>query len=214
MSPLISGGLAMVIVALILVMLLALFVALLPSAWMRRLAGDRMLESLQAMPEGSRIVVLGCPTRTARGEPNRYFVARIATAAAAYHHLDPPSGRGVSEGVELLCSGWDERGEADDMAVALEAARVDRSAITVDGRAARTIDTIELLASRFPNDRIVFVSQRFHLPRVLYLAREHGLDAWGLPADGSLQGARPRVREALATHRAIFDRWQRRSKSH
>lgn len=213
MSPLISGGLAIAIMALILVMLLALLAALMPFAWMRRLAGDRTIESLEAMPDGSRIVVLGCPTRSTSGEPNRYFVARIATAAAAYHHLDPHSGRGTSEGIEILCSGWDERGEATDMATALVAARVDRGAITVDGRAARTIDTIELVASRFPSERIVFVSQRFHIPRVLYLAREHGLDAWGLPAEGSLQGARPRIREALATHRAIFDHWRRRSKS-
>ncbi len=213
MSFSLSGALAIAVMALVLVLLLTLFVALLPSAWMRRLAGNRTIESLESMPDGSRIVVLGCPTRTTGGEPNRYFVARIETAAAAYHHLDERSGPGSAEGVEILCSGWDERGEAADMATALVAARVDRGAITIDGRAARTIDTIELLASRFPNERIVFVSQRFHIPRVLYLAREHGLDAWGLPAEGGLRGTRPRMREALASHRAIFDRWRRRSKS-
>ena len=213
MSPMLSGGLAIALMALVLTLLLALFAALLPSAWMRQLARDRTLESLEAMPAASRIVVLGCPTRTATGESNRYFAARIGAAAAAYHHLDRAGRRERSAGIEILCSGWDERGEATDMATALVAANVDRSAITVDGRAARTIDTIELVASRFPNESIVFVSQRFHIPRILFLAREHGLDAWAMPAEGGLRGARPRVREALATHRAILDRWRRRSKS-
>jgi vancomycin permeability regulator SanA len=140
-------------------------------------------------------------------------VERIATAAAAYHHLEGRGGRGSPGAVGILCSGWDERGEATEMATALLAARVDESDIILDGRAARTIDTIDLVAESHPNERIVFVSQRFHIPRVLFLARDHGLDAWGLPAEGDLRGARPRIREAFATHRAIFDRWRRGSKS-
>ena len=213
MSLSFAGGLVLGVVALVLVLLLTLVAALLPTAWLRRLAKARTLESLEAIPGGARIVVLGCPARTGTGEPNRYFVQRIATAAAAYHHPQPLGERGEPAAVGILCSGWDERGEATEMATALVAARVDHRDIALDGRAARTIDTIDLVARRHPDEKIVFVSQRFHIPRVLFLARQSGLDAWGLPAEGRLRGAGPRAREALAIHRALFDRWRRRSKS-
>ena len=189
------------------------------AAWMRSQSRRRIAVSLEDLPAGSRFVVLGCPTRTTSGEPNRYFFARIEAAAAAYHHrIRPhpvPLGRAPDEPaaasrVEIVCSGWDEHGEATEMAEALIAARVARGAISVDGEAARTIDSVEHAAKAYPGQPVVFVSQRFHLPRVLFLARSFGLDAWGLPAEGTLHGLRPRLREGLAQSRAILDRGWRR----
>jgi vancomycin permeability regulator SanA len=49
------------------------------------------------------------------------------------------------------------------------------------------------------------VSQEFHLPRVLMLARAHRVDAWGLSAEGDLHGIRPHLRESLACLRAYVD---------
>jgi SanA protein len=172
---------------------------------MRRRSASRILSSLDDMPDESWIVILGCPTRGPSGEANRYFVARIAAAAAAYHHASArgnPTGHNPSR---LLCSGWDGQGEASELRDALIAARVPASQIIVDGGARRTIDTIDHVEAHAANTSILFVSQAFHLPRVLYLARNRGIDAWGLPAQGKLKGLRPHLREALAQLRAIVD---------
>jgi SanA protein len=98
------------------------------------------------------------------------------------------------------------------MNAALITAGVPSCEIGVDGRAARTIDSIDHVALYHCDEPVVFVSQAFHLPRVLYLARDRGLDAWGLAASGRLRGLRPRLRETLARLRAIIDlRTRRRS---
>ena len=182
--------------------LLAVCVA--TSSWMRRTSAARILSSLEELQRDSLIVVLGCPTRGPGGAANRYFVARVSAAAAAYHHASPETrdGGGVDQ---LLCSGWDEQGEASALRDALIAANVPATRIRVDGQAQRTIDSIDRVAAEGRDGPVVFVSQSFHLPRALYLARKRGIDGWGLPAPGSLHGFRPRIRESLAQLRAMLD---------
>lgn len=178
------------------------------SIWMRIQSRARTARHLSALPQGALIVVLGCPVFSRNGEPNRYFLARTATAAAAYHQL---SGRAGTQGhPTILCSGWDERGEVTEMARQLLKANVPADCIDLDPTARRTIDSTCALAARSVSQPIVLVSQDFHLPRALFLARGYGLDAWGLPAKGKLRGLLPRLREALASLRAIVDRVSRR----
>ena len=110
----------------------------------------------------------------------------------------------------ILCSGGDERGEVTEMARQLLKANVPADCIDLDPTARRMIDSTCALAARSVSQPIVFVSQDFHLPRALFLARGYGLDAWGLPAKGKLRGLPPRLREALARLRAIVARVSRR----
>ncbi len=179
---------------------------------MRRRAEPRLLRSLAALPTDARIVVLGCPTHSRGGGENAYFGARVRTAAAAYHHLSDRACEGDdAPQPKVFCSGLDvsdSRCEASELASQLVAAGVPRDAIEVDGRSARTIDSIRRLEAHGEERPQVLVSQAFHLPRALYLARGLGIDAWGLPAPGGLRGVRPRLREFLARARAVFDRGQ------
>lgn len=144
------------------------------------------------------IVVLGCKPRGPSGRLNLYFIGRVASAAAAYHH--GPDRR-------ILCSGriFDDMNEVTELATALEAAEVPRSAIKLDPDSTRTIDSIDHVARHYADMPILFVSQSFHLPRTLFLSRQRGLDAWGLLARGPEPGLRSRLRERLAELRAIFD---------
>jgi SanA protein len=167
-------------------------------------ADVRILRSLDEAPAKSRIVVLGCPPRLPSGRPNRYFVGRVAAAAAAYHHT-PTRRISCSGGVDAL--GIDE---ATALAEALAAAAVPPTVIDVDSTAARTIDSIEHARSAHPGEPILFVTQAFHMPRTLHLARRHGIDAWGLVAAGPRPGLRVRIREGLAEQRARLDLWLRR----
>ena len=59
----------------------------------------------------------------------------------------------------------------------------------------------------FDVTRCLIVTQRFHLSRALYIARETGLDAFGVPADMRRYRYRRRyaVRELFANVKAVFE---------
>lgn len=171
------------------------------------------------------IVALGCPTRTRSGRASRYLIGRASAAAAAFHHLREDGRTGGRE-VFVLCSGrigppgpgtiesgaGEGSDEAEAMASLLESARVPRAAILLDRRATRTIDTIDHLAEHHGAARILIVTQAFHLPRALFLARAQGLEAWGLAAPGPTPGWRGQLREALGRMRAVYDVGIRRTR--
>ena len=177
------------------------------SRWLRHSSDSRIVRSLDDVPGDVRIVVLGCPPRQHSGKGNRYFIGRVASTAAAYHHMP---------GRRILCSGRiDGEGidEAAALADALETAAIPRNVIELDQNSGRTIDSIDYVAKRHANEPILLVTQPFHMSRALYLARSRGLDAWGLIAGGPAPGPRIRLREAMAELRAILDlRLSRRKK--
>ncbi len=188
----------MEIVFLAVVLALPLLSVCLPK-WLRHSSDSRLLRSLDDAPETLRIVVLGCPPRHRSGKQNRYFAGRIASAAAAYHH---------TAGRRILCSGRSDGASIDEasaLADALETASVPRAAIDLDQHSERTIDSIDYVAAHHGNEPILFVTQPFHMSRVLYLARSRGLDAWGLIASGPAPGPSLRMREAMAELRAVLD---------
>ena len=168
-------------------------------------ARRRCIESLAALGRADLIVALGCPPRARNGRPSPYLVGRARASAAAYHTLG---------NVPILCSGRvvpakdapaASSDEAEALAELLIAAGVPRDSMRFDRDAARTIDTIDHLARGYADKRILLVSQPFHLPRILFLARARGLDAWGLAAPGPIPGWRGRLREVLGRLRAVWD---------
>ncbi|HIK83742.1 MAG TPA: hypothetical protein EYG08_01365 [Myxococcales bacterium] len=176
----------------------AILASLVFSEWLRRHADSRTLRSLDEAPRDALIVVLGCKPRQASGRLTHYFICRVASGAAAYHH---ESSR------QLLCTGrvYNDLNEATELAEALEIASVPRAQIFVDSNSIRTIDSIEHVAKRYPDLPILFVTQSFHLPRTLFLARQKKLDAWGLLARGPNPGHWGQFRERIAQARALFD---------
>ena len=88
--------------------------------------------------------------------------------------------------------------------------------IFLDHAGLRTWDTMVRAARVFGIDGAVVCTQRFHLPRALYLARAAGLDAVGLVAD---RGPDPHrrwnaLRERFAVPVAVLDVWTRRAPHH
>jgi len=172
---------------------------------LERRARRRSIRSLAELGRADLIVALGCPPKTRNGRPSPYLVGRARATAAAYHTLG---------NVPILCSGRvvpansahsGSSDEAEALAELLIAAGVPRESMLLDRDAARTIDTIDHLARGYAGKRIVLVSQPFHLPRILFLARARGLDAWGLAAPGPTPGWRGRLREGLGRLRAVWD---------
>ncbi len=138
--------------------------------------------------------------------PNPYFDNRIDAAAKLFE-----SGK-----VEyLIVSGNQSQGgrpnggydEPNDMRDALVAQGVPADRIYRDYAGFRTLDSVLRASGVFGQDRVIVVSQRFHLARALYLAGRHGLDFQGFEAeDAPLRyDFRTKLREAGARVKAVFD---------
>lgn len=84
-----------------------------------------------------------------------------------------------------------------------------REAIYLDGDGNRTFDTCNRAKELYGIEAAILVTQEFHLPRALFLCRNLGLEAVGVPADLSVYSpysvARVERRETGAAVMALFD---------
>jgi SanA protein len=90
---------------------------------------------------------------------------------------------------------------------ALIAAGVPAQRIYRDYAGFRTLDSVLRARQVFGQDRVIVVSQRFHLERALFLAERRGLDDQGLAAPDAPWGLGwpTRLREAGSRLRAVSD---------
>lgn len=78
-------------------------------------------------------------------------------------------------------------------------------AVLVDPAAPRTLENLRRARDHFGASSVLIVTQEFHMPRALYLARALGLDAAGVLAQGPAAGPLLRLRERVAHIRAHID---------
>jgi SanA protein len=157
-------------------------------------------DSIESAPVTPVALILGT-ARTHRGRPNRFYHARMETAAALFHS-------GKVRGI--LVSGDNSTryyNEPVAMQKDLMALGVPPEFITLDYAGFRTLDSMVRAKEVFGLDRILVVSQRFHAERAIFLARHFGLDATGVaaadPDDRGLM--KVRAREVLARFVAVID---------
>jgi SanA protein len=161
----------------------------------KKAAAGRVFTSVESVPSNNVGLVLGTSKLTKHGKPNLHFNQRIAAAAALYragkvHHL--------------LVSGDNHTASYDeptDMRNALMAAGVPTDAITCDYAGFRTLDSVVRAKEIFGLSQCTIISEDFHCPRAVWIARQHGLDAIAFAApDVSLKSwsLRADVREQLA----------------
>src|SRR3954471_14168799 len=158
----------------------ALAAAALATAWLAREAASingRAAPFIQTRAEalpGVKVgLVLGCSQRMQDGRTNLFFQSRIDAAAALFR---------AGKVQYLLLSGDNSRqgyDEPSDMRRALEAAGVPRSRIVLDYAGFRTLDSVVRAREVFGVLRLIIVSQHFHNVRAVYLARAHGMEAYG-----------------------------------
>jgi SanA protein len=161
----------------------------------RTAAAGRVFRSMDEVPKNDVALVLGTAKKTPRGSPNLHFNQRIATAVKLYH---------CGKVRHLLVSGDNHvKGydEPTDMRDALIAAGVPTNAITCDYAGFRTLDSVVRAQSVFGLTHFTIVTEEFHCPRALWIARQRGLDAVAFAAP-DLQSKRwtwrVKVRETFA----------------
>lgn len=160
-----------------------------------RAAKGRIFRSIDTVPEREVGLVLGTSKLTRRGTPNLHFNQRIDAAVALYR---------AGKVRHLLVSGDNHVATYDeptDMRNALVAAGIPTNAITCDYAGFHTLDSVVRAKQVFGLSRCTIISEDFHCPRALWIAREHGLDAIAFAApDVSLKSwsLRAEAREQLA----------------
>lgn len=158
-------------------------------------AAGRIFTSLDTVPANDVGLVLGTSRLTRHGTPNLHFNQRIKAAAALYragkvHHL-------LVSGDNHVAS-YDE---PTDMRNALVAAGVPARAITCDYAGFRTLDSVVRAREVFNLQHCTIISEEFHCPRAVWIARQRGLAAIAFAApDVGLKSwsLRADVREQLA----------------
>lgn len=154
--------------------------------------------TIDARPLG---VVLGTSKKVGPNTPNQHFENRLTAAAELFS-----SGK-----VErLLVSGHRDSeyyDETRDMIAKLRELGVPEEFLISDDQGARTYDSMKRVREVFQVDRIVIVSDDFHVNRALFLADRLGLDAIALSsaAVDRLDSRKVRIREYFARVKAILD---------
>jgi SanA protein len=160
----------------------------------RASAVGRIFRSADQIPQHQVGLVLGTGKTTPRGNPNLHFNQRIAAAAKLYH---------AGKVRYLLVSGDNHVASYDeptDMRDALVAAGVPTNAITCDYAGFRTLDSVVRAKTVFGLQEFTIVTEAFHCPRALWIARQHGLEAvaFAAPDLSARWSARVKARESIA----------------
>ena len=138
---------------------------------LHRTAAALSFADVATVPAADVALVLGTALIGPEGGPNRYFVYRLDAAAELWK---------AGKVKFLIASGAGE--EPDAMRAGLIARGVPGSVIYRDPSGYRTWDSVLRARDVFGLKRMIIVSQQFHLDRALFIAREHGIEAWGLQA--------------------------------
>ena len=183
------------LVALFLLLVVLPVVAILSADYAcRTSASGKIFRSTVTIPTNAVALVLGTSKKTSRGNPNLHFNQRIEAAAALFN---------AGKVRHLLVSGDNSvknYDEPTDMRDALVEAGVPRDAITCDYAGLRTLDSVVRAKTVFGLTNFTIVTEEFHCPRSVWIARRHGLDvvAFAAPDLSVRWSARVKTREALA----------------
>jgi SanA protein len=138
---------------------------------LHRTAAALSFADVATVPAADVALVLGTAPIGPEGGPNRYFVYRLDASAELWK---------AGKAKYFLVSGAGE--EPDAMRAGLIERGVPASTIYRDPAGYRTWDSVLRARDVYGLKRLLAVSQQFHLDRALFIARQEGLDAWGLRA--------------------------------
>ncbi len=161
--------------------------------------GELVLNGNKELTSVDCILVLGCGV-WANGNPSPMLEARLSQGVALYKTGIAP---------KLLMSGdhaYEDYDEVNVMKAYATEREVPSEDVFMDHAGLSTYDSIWRAKNIFGCDRVVIVSQGYHLYRAVYLAQRLGIDAYGVSADYreyARQGYY-NAREALARCSAVL----------
>lgn len=169
--------------------------------WIEHAANGRCFDKVEEVPSAPVAVVLGTSARLPDGRANLFFLPRMEAAAALFK---------AGKVQALIVSGDNSTpgyDEPTDMKRELMQMGVPAEKIACDYAGFRTLDSVVRAREVFGQPRVIFVSQRFHNARAIYLARASGIEAHGLDATDVpvALSVKTFLREKLACVKAVLD---------
>lgn len=181
-----------------------LLVALAPRAFTELASLGRIYASVEKIPTNAVAIVFGAGL-TREGSVTLVLRDRVDAAADLYF---------AGKVNKLLMSGDNRYIDYNEPAAMYEYAvsiGIPPEDIVLDYAGRRTYDTCYRAKAIFGIDNAILVTQRFHLPRALFLCNQMGIDADGFNANVSYYLKRSRLywnlRELPATLMALVDTW-------
>ena len=161
------------------------------------------MSTVEEAPSPSAAVglVLGTSPRRADGSPNLHFQRRLDAAAALY------SAGKVSKLIVSGATSGRYYDEPRDMRAELVSRGVPDAAIVSDPLGVRTLDSIVHAKETYRVRSCAIISDAWHVPRALYIARHIGLPSVGVAAEPVpvRLSLRARSREWLARVLVVLD---------
>jgi len=158
--------------------------------------------TISETPSGKRVaLILGTSRYTTQGTANLFFKYRIAAAADLYD---------LGKVDHIIVSGDNalkEYNEPREMLQALIKLGVPRDAITLDYAGFRTLDSVVRCKKVFGQNKIIIISQRFHVERALFIAKKYNIEAIGYAALNPPENysLKTHIREYFAKTKAVID---------
>ena len=164
-------------------------------AYVKQSTSDRILSAEEAalIADADCVLVLGCQVKS-DGVPSHMLEDRLRRGVELYQLAAAP---------KLLMSGDHGQEEYNEVATmkkyAVDAGIPDAD-VFMDHAGFSTYESLYRAKEIFGADKIIVVSQKYHLYRALYIAEQLGIDAYGVDADyRSYWGQTKReIREILA----------------
>ncbi|MFT7158079.1 MAG: SanA protein [Parvicella sp.] len=169
--------------------------------WIKKSTVDVIYTEVTEVPYNKVGLVLGASKSLSNGRDNPYFTYRVEAAAELF----------LAGKVDLLILSGDNSksnyNEPEDMLKALVNLGVPKTVITLDYAGFRTFDSMVRLKKVFGQSHVTIVSQKFHLQRALYIARQFDINAVGFEAKQVRSRDTYQVREFLAKGKSVLDCW-------
>ncbi|MCU0748043.1 MAG: YdcF family protein [Akkermansiaceae bacterium] len=160
----------------------------------------KVFSDVSKVPETRVGLVFGTTDRVG-GRENLYFRYRIEAATRLWK---------AGKLKTLIVSGDNREmsyNEPEKMRQALVERGIPASRIVCDYAGLRTLDSVVRAKEIFGVDSVVFISQRFQNERAIYLAKAHGIEAWGYDARDVVShgGLKTKLREVGARVKMWLD---------
>lgn len=167
-------------------------------------------DNMANLPPQKVALLLGTTPRLADGRNNLYFDYRMDATAELFHQ---------GKIRHILVSGDHRKkgyNEPEAMMLALQARGVPADKMTADYAGLRTLDSVLRARDIFGQTSYIIVSQKFHNERAIYLARAHGMEAYGYNARdvAKYAGIKTKAREYLARVKMFIDLWTDKTARH
>lgn len=170
--------------------------------WMVGATWGEIYDDSSLLPEHEVGLLLGTSKYLTDGGINLHFRNRILAAAKLYR---------AGKIKRIIASGDNysdpNYNEPDAMKEALMAEGVPESAIELDPKGLRTLDSVVRANSVFGLDEFVIISQGYHNARAVFIARHNGLDAVAFNTEPvpTKHAIKTWIREYFARLKALAD---------